>query len=95
MLIWREIQANSWQIIYEYSGHVKSGTPFSSACLFRVLVSSVCWAPVEYGLELACSSTDGYISILAFNKGFFILCYLYVIFQTHGHQQNSLLIMPE
>ncbi len=36
-----------------------------SVMLFLIAVNSVCWAPHEFGLILACGSSDGSISILS------------------------------
>lgn len=39
-------------------------------------VNSICWAPVEYGLLLACGSSDGSVSILSSAAGkLFLLLY--------------------
>jgi len=51
VIIWKETNGK-WGKLYEYSNHDAS-------------VNSVCWAPVEYGLMLACGSSDGSVSILA------------------------------
>jgi len=49
--IWKEDRPGRWSRVYEYVGHESS-------------VNSVCWAPAEFGLILACASSDGTISIL-------------------------------
>ncbi|XP_046393101.1 protein SEC13 homolog [Ischnura elegans] len=49
VIIWKE--TNQWAKIYEHSVHESS-------------VNSIRWAPSEYGLILACGSSDGAISIL-------------------------------
>lgn len=49
MIIWKEL--GEWTKIYEHTGHDSS-------------VNSVAWAPHEFGLILACGSSDGSISIL-------------------------------
>ncbi|VDO33254.1 unnamed protein product [Onchocerca flexuosa] len=54
VIIWKEI-SGKWQRIYEWSHHDAS-------------VNSISWAPHQYGLTLACASTDTAISILSFNK---------------------------
>ena len=36
-------------------------------------VNSVAWAPHEYGLILACASSDGFISVLTYKGTFFPL----------------------
>lgn len=41
-----------WVKFYEYANHDSS-------------VNSVCWAPHDFGLILACGSSDGSISILS------------------------------
>lgn len=53
MIIWKEL--GDWTKVYEYTGHDSS-------------VNSVAWAPHEFGLILACGSSDGSISILT-DKG--------------------------
>ena len=50
MIIWKETNG-VWAKIYEYTNHDSS-------------VNSVCWAPHDFGLILACGSSDGSISIL-------------------------------
>lgn len=52
VIIWKE--AGEWIKWYEYSNHDSS-------------VNSVAFAPPEYGLALACGSSDGSISILSCN----------------------------
>lgn len=52
VIIWKE--GPEWTKMYEYSGHDSS-------------VNSVAWAPHEFGLILACGSSDGTISILINN----------------------------
>jgi len=52
VIIWKE--AGEWSKLYEYCNHESS-------------VNSVAWAPAEYGLILACGSSDGSISIVAYN----------------------------
>jgi protein transport protein SEC13 len=49
VIIWKEL--GEWTKIYEHTGHDSS-------------VNSVAWAPHEFGLILACGSSDGSISIL-------------------------------
>lgn len=41
------------------------------------LVNSVCWAPHDFGLILACGSSDGSISVITYNGN--VLC-LFVFF---------------
>uniref|UniRef100_A0A915IPK0 Protein SEC13 homolog n=1 Tax=Romanomermis culicivorax TaxID=13658 RepID=A0A915IPK0_ROMCU len=50
VIIWKET-SGKWNKFYEYCNHDAS-------------VNSVCWAPSEYGLMLACSSSDSSISIV-------------------------------
>uniref|UniRef100_A0A1I7ZB46 Protein SEC13 homolog n=1 Tax=Steinernema glaseri TaxID=37863 RepID=A0A1I7ZB46_9BILA len=52
VIVWKEMNTK-WPKIYEYNQHEAS-------------VNSICWAPHEYGLILACASTDNNISILQF-----------------------------
>ncbi|XP_075147864.1 nuclear pore and COPII coat complex component secretory 13 [Haematobia irritans] len=54
VIVWKEGGANDWTKIYEYSNHDSS-------------VNSVAFAPAEYGLMLACGSSDGSISALSCN----------------------------
>lgn len=49
VIIWKEL--GEWTKVYEHTGHDSS-------------VNSVAWAPHEFGLILACGSSDGSISIL-------------------------------
>lgn len=53
VIIWKEI-SGKWQKIYESTQHEAS-------------VNSISWAPHQYGLILACASTDTSISVLTFN----------------------------
>lgn len=55
VIIWKEIATNKWTKYYEYSNHDSS-------------VNSVQFAPVNYGLILACGSSDGSISILTYQS---------------------------
>jgi protein transport protein SEC13 len=50
VIIWKEMNG-TWGKLYEYSNHESS-------------VNSVSWAPHEWGLLLACGSSDGSISII-------------------------------
>ena len=43
---------SQWDKVYEFSGHESS-------------VNSVSWAPHEYGLQFACASSDGYVSVVS------------------------------
>jgi protein transport protein SEC13 len=50
VIIWKETNG-TWGKLYEYNNHDSS-------------VNSVCWAPYEFGLMLACGSSDGAISVI-------------------------------
>ena len=50
VIFWKETNGQ-WMKFYEYANHDSS-------------VNSVCWAPHDFGLILACGSSDGSISIL-------------------------------
>ena len=52
VIIWKEL--NEWVKVHEHTVHDSS-------------VNSIGWAPHEYGLVLACGSSDGSISILTNN----------------------------
>ncbi|VDN53720.1 unnamed protein product [Dracunculus medinensis] len=52
VIIWKEI-SGKWQKIYEWNQHEAS-------------VNSICWAPHQRGLILACASTDTSLSLLSF-----------------------------
>uniref|UniRef100_A0A0R3R780 Protein SEC13 homolog n=1 Tax=Brugia timori TaxID=42155 RepID=A0A0R3R780_9BILA len=54
VIVWKEI-SGKWQRIYEWNHHDAS-------------VNSISWAPHQFGLTLACASTDTAISLLIFNK---------------------------
>lgn len=51
VIIWKEMNGQ-WVKFYEYANHDSS-------------VNSVCWAPHDFGLILACGSSDGSISIVS------------------------------
>jgi protein transport protein SEC13 len=53
VFIHREAPANTWAKIYEHKFHESS-------------VNSISWAPHEFGLILACASSDGKLSILEY-----------------------------
>lgn len=53
VLLWREDSPGRWTKLYEYTNHDSS-------------VNSVAWAPHEFGLILACGSSDGAISIVTY-----------------------------
>lgn len=54
VIVWAEHEGK-WEKFYEYTGHESS-------------VNAVAWAPHEYGLVLACASSDGAISILTYTS---------------------------
>ncbi|XP_049852281.1 uncharacterized protein LOC126330076 [Schistocerca gregaria] len=56
VIIWKEQEnvKNSWVQIYKYSNHQYS-------------VNSIAWSPQEYGLCLACASSDGCVSVIQLN----------------------------
>lgn len=53
VILWREDSPGRWNRLYEYTNHDSS-------------VNSVAWAPHEFGLILACGSSDGAISVLSY-----------------------------
>jgi protein transport protein SEC13 len=55
VIIWKETNGQ-WHKYHEYLNHDSS-------------VNSVCWAPHDFGLILACGSSDGSISILSATTG--------------------------
>ncbi|KAH8335413.1 hypothetical protein KR074_001497 [Drosophila pseudoananassae] len=54
VIVWKSTTPRDWSKLYEYSNHDSS-------------VNSVDFAPSEYGLVLACASSDGSISVLTCN----------------------------
>ncbi|VDN03708.1 unnamed protein product [Thelazia callipaeda] len=54
VIIWKEI-AGKWQKFYEWNHHDAS-------------VNSISWGPHQFGLTLACASTDTTLSVLTFDK---------------------------
>eukprot|EP00184_Porphyridium_aerugineum_P004551 CAMPEP_0184694650 /NCGR_PEP_ID=MMETSP0313-20130426/2529_1 /TAXON_ID=2792 /ORGANISM="Porphyridium aerugineum, Strain SAG 1380-2" /LENGTH=324 /DNA_ID=CAMNT_0027152971 /DNA_START=106 /DNA_END=1077 /DNA_ORIENTATION=- len=50
VIIWKEMSPKVWRKMYEYTWHSSS-------------VNSVSFAPPEYGLVLACASSDGFVSV--------------------------------
>ncbi|KAI9220515.1 protein transporter sec-13 [Blastocladiella britannica] len=54
VFIWRESQNGSFVKVYEHRKHTAS-------------VNSIAWAPYEYGLVLACGSSDGNVSLLSYD----------------------------
>lgn len=54
VIVWREVEGQ-WGKFYEYADHESS-------------VNCVCWAPHEFGLMLACGSSDGCISICTYTS---------------------------
>jgi protein transport protein SEC13 len=65
VIIWKEVSQNNWEKVYEYLNHDSS-------------VNSVCWAPQDFGLMLACGSSDGAISVLS-SQGIIDLINLFLI----------------
>lgn len=51
VMVHRETSPGQWTRVYSYEGHSSS-------------VNSIAWAPYEYGLQLACASSDGKVSVL-------------------------------
>ncbi|XP_043657117.1 protein SEC13 homolog [Drosophila teissieri] len=54
VIVWKSTTPRDWTKLYEYSNHDSS-------------VNSVDFAPSEYGLVLACASSDGSVSVLTCN----------------------------
>lgn len=61
VIIWKEstspssgVAAGGWIKVKEYKGHESS-------------VNSIAWAPHDFGLHLACASSDGRISVLTYS----------------------------
>jgi len=52
VIVWKELNPSTWQPVFTHSEHVGS-------------VNSIAFCPHEYGLELACASSDGTVSLLA------------------------------
>jgi WD40 repeat protein len=53
VIIHRETTPNIWGVVHEHKFHESS-------------VNSISWAPHDYGLILACASSDGRISVLEY-----------------------------
>ena len=76
VLIWKEQQgqgsAAGWTKINEHTLHTASGMfhPLWSCSFVTYLmaVNSVSWGPHELGAVLACASSDGRLSVLAFKS---------------------------
>ena len=51
VILFREAPANNWQQLFVHSE--------------RASVNSIAWAPREYGLRLACASSDESVSVLS------------------------------
>lgn len=53
VIVWREVEGakNQWSKVHVYGGHEMS-------------VNSIAFCPPEYGLALACASSDGQVSLL-------------------------------
>jgi len=66
VIIWKETadvkpdgqKTFKWEPFFEYEGHDSS-------------VNSVCWAPPEWGLMLACGSSDSTMTVLSSENGRF------------------------
>jgi protein transport protein SEC13 len=54
--VWKEHSPHQWVLIHKFLGHEGS-------------VNSIAWAPRQYGLRLACASSDEHVSILAHSGG--------------------------
>jgi len=52
-------KTSKWDPFFEYEGHDGS-------------VNSVCWAPPDWGLMLACASSDSTITVLSSENGRFV-----------------------
>ncbi|KAH8288406.1 hypothetical protein KR054_002280 [Drosophila jambulina] len=57
VIVWKSTTPRDWTKLYEYSNHDSS-------------VNSVDFGPSEYGLVLACASSDGSISVLTCNTDY-------------------------
>lgn len=73
VIIWKERDdaKNNWYPVFEYT-HTLSGKFIFCLSLTSInpfIVNSISWAPHEFGLILACGSTDSNVSIITFNKG--------------------------
>ncbi|XP_046647682.1 protein SEC13 homolog [Daphnia pulicaria] len=65
VIIWKEMNGQ-WVKFYEYANRViPSQLEFFRRPNHDSSLNSVCWAPHDYGLILACGSSDGSISILS------------------------------
>lgn len=63
--------------------------------LFTIVVNSVSWAPHEFGLMLACGSSDGTISILSSAGGYIITISAYTCRPSHiSHRQYGCFRKP-
>ena len=51
IIVWKETSPNEFTPIYEHRAHELS-------------INSIAWSPQEFGLSLACGSSDGYISVI-------------------------------
>lgn len=56
IIVWKEVNAGNWQIAHIDSSHTAS-------------VNDVEFGPAEYGLRLACASSDGTVSVLTYDNG--------------------------
>lgn len=76
--IWKE-NNGAWSKIKDHSIHSASGTSLDHrSFLTTMLVNSISWAPHEYGLILACASSDGKVSILSYQGSFHLIQLMYI-----------------
>lgn len=67
VIIWKET-GGSWKQLYEFCEHKSSGNSLIVQALvmfMHLLVNSIQWAPHEWGLLLACGSSDESISFIS------------------------------
>lgn len=79
IIIWKEAQPSQWQIAYVNQEHTAS-------------VNTVEFGPCEYGLRLACASSDGQISVLTY--GVHDAQWRRVAFPAHGNGASSVSWAP-
>jgi protein transport protein SEC13 len=66
VFVWKETANNAWTKIYEYDKHESSGIIHVIISYLLSKVNSISWAPHEFGLSLACASSDCSISVLTY-----------------------------
>lgn len=49
-MVWQELSEGKWEVVHKHSAH-------------SMPVTCISWGPSEYGLEFACGSSDGFISV--------------------------------